>query len=256
MYLIYVDESGDPGNLPHSPSPFFVLSGLVLHAADWHDLLDDFIDFRKQLKAEFGLRLREEIHAAPMLSKPGGLSRIDKHLRLAILRKVLDWVAARQEIKVLTVRLDKTANLSGYSHFEFAWRLLIQRFENTLSGRMLPQSESDARGMIFPDSTNGGELARIMREMRVHNPIARDKTNPLTGFQNQVIRHIVEDPLPKDSAHSYFLQIVDVIAYFAYQKHFPNSYLRKKGGGNYYDRLMPVLDRTAVGCDALGMTSQ
>ncbi len=37
MYIIYVDESGDPGLSPNltlsssSPTPFFVLSGLVLH---------------------------------------------------------------------------------------------------------------------------------------------------------------------------------------------------------------------------------
>jgi len=64
---MYVDGSGDSG-ITHSPSRYFVLSGLVLHELRWHAYLNELIEFRKSLKAAFGLRLREEFHAGAMLS--------------------------------------------------------------------------------------------------------------------------------------------------------------------------------------------
>ena len=64
MYLMYVDESGDIG-LSGSPTRYFVLTGLVLHELRWRQTLDELIGFRRELKADFGLKLREEIHASP-----------------------------------------------------------------------------------------------------------------------------------------------------------------------------------------------
>lgn len=74
MYLMYVDESGDIG-LTGSPTRYFVLTGLVLHELRWRQTLDELIAFRREQKTDFGLKLREEIHASPMLSKPGDLVR-------------------------------------------------------------------------------------------------------------------------------------------------------------------------------------
>ena len=67
MYLIYIDESGDSGLLK-SPTPIFVLSGLVVHELRWNEYLDRLIDFRKRMRDQFGLLMREEIHCAQMIT--------------------------------------------------------------------------------------------------------------------------------------------------------------------------------------------
>ena len=51
MFFLYVDESGDSGNVSGS-SPIFVLSGLVLHELKWQPTLDAVITFRRSLRAQ------------------------------------------------------------------------------------------------------------------------------------------------------------------------------------------------------------
>jgi hypothetical protein len=85
MYFMYVDESGDPG-MGNSPTQFFALSGLVLHELTWRTTLDRLVAFRRRMLEKFGLKLREEIHSAHFITKPGQLSRIKRNDRLSILR--------------------------------------------------------------------------------------------------------------------------------------------------------------------------
>ncbi|MGH9915018.1 MAG: DUF3800 domain-containing protein, partial [Pyrinomonadaceae bacterium] len=82
---MYVDESGDCG-LTNSPTRYFVLTGLVVHELRWQTYLERLIDFRKHLKRLYGLRLRDELHAAHLITKPGDLVSIKRHDRLAIIR--------------------------------------------------------------------------------------------------------------------------------------------------------------------------
>jgi len=91
--LLYVDETGDSGTA-NSPTRYFVLSGLVIHELRWRAYLDDLIDFRKQMRQRYDLRLREEFHSAAMISKPGDLVRIARHNRLAMIRHFADRLAA------------------------------------------------------------------------------------------------------------------------------------------------------------------
>lgn len=45
MYLMYVDESGDPGKI-NSPTNDYILSAIVIHESAWQNLLNDLIAFR------------------------------------------------------------------------------------------------------------------------------------------------------------------------------------------------------------------
>ena len=80
MYLLYADESGDTG-LQSSPTNYFLLSSLVVHETRWRDFLNDIVAFRRHLRATKGLKLREEIHAAPFITNPGALVRIRRNGR-------------------------------------------------------------------------------------------------------------------------------------------------------------------------------
>ena len=70
MYIMYVDESGDPGRHPNS-SPHFILSGLIVSQNHWDKYLLRLKAFRKSLKAQYNLNQRTEIHASELI-------RVDK----------------------------------------------------------------------------------------------------------------------------------------------------------------------------------
>jgi hypothetical protein len=133
MFLMYVDESGDSG-LVNSPTRYFILSGLVTHELRWQSSLNQLMEFRRRMRAAYGLKLREEIHAIRMLNRrPGTLARIPKYNRLAIIRNLLHEIAQMPDVNVISVVVDKQGKNAGYDVFENAWRALIQRLRIQLA---------------------------------------------------------------------------------------------------------------------------
>lgn len=238
MYLIYVDESGDVG-LVGSPTQLFALSGIVIHEMTWHRTLEAIIEFRKDLRARYGLKLREEIHAAHLLHKPGDLRRIPKSLRLRLLRDVVDFQASLAGLSIINLVIDKRTKSAGYPVFQTAWKCLVQRFGNTIHYGNFPGPKNAAdHGLLIVDRTDEKRLRTLTRSMRRYNPIPNARGG---GFRNLPLTTIVEDAVHRDSNHSYFLQLADVNAYLLYQKFAAGAYVARKGARNYFDRLHPVL---------------
>ncbi|MBF0479971.1 MAG: DUF3800 domain-containing protein [Candidatus Omnitrophica bacterium] len=238
MYILYVDESGDSG-LQDTPTEYYILSGFVVHELRWHQILDSIIQFRKVIKTRYGLKLREEIHSANFIHRPGELSRIPKSLRLRLLRDVLDFEATLPDVNVLSVVVKKQGKPAGTDVVDMAWTTLIQRFHNTISSRNFsgPKNPDDL-GIIIADQTDEKKLMRILRRMRRYNPVP---SRIQAESRNILIDTIVEDVVHRNSAHSYFIQLTDVNAYFVMQKYKACKYIKKQGGVNYYERLNPVL---------------
>lgn len=239
---MYVDESGDSG-LIGSPTRYFILTGMIVHELCWHEALNRLITFRLRMRSAFGLLLREEIHAGSMLTRPGPLVRIRRNDRLAIIRHFLDELADMRFINIINVRVDKQNKPSDYNPFERAWQALIQRFENTLEHRRFPKpANTDDKGIIFCDETDGAALRRLYRRMRVFNPVP-NKIGP--GYRQLPLTRIVEDPSIRLSHHSYFIQATDTAAFAAYQWYQLSSFIRAKGARPYFTRLDPVLCKVA-----------
>jgi len=247
MYLMYVDESGDTG-LVNSPTRYFVLSGMVVHESDWRQLLQALIAFRRTMKAVYGLPMRDEIHAAPFIR--GKVRNIARHDRLAILRNCIDELAKFPYVSLTNVLIDKQGKQPGYDVFGNAWKLLFQRFENTLKYGNFPKGCHQDHGLVVTDATSGNKLTRLVRRMAVHNPIPNDGG---LGYRNIPILRVIEDPHGKDSAESLPVQMVDVAAYFLLQRYAPNGYIKRQKANRYFDRLLPVLNVRASRFDALGV---
>lgn len=213
----------------------------MLHELRWQQTREELINFRQTLKAQFGLKLREEIHASALLTRPGGLVRIPKHSRLEILRHHTDKLAAMPDLSLICVVVDKQGKPGNYSVFECAWQALIQRFENTLAHRNFPGPKNpDERGLLFPDHTDDKKLNALLRRMRVYNPVP-NQAGFGTGYRNLLLRAVIEDANFRDSAHSYFVHAADVSAFALYQHLAPSNYMKKKGGQNYFRRLSPIV---------------
>lgn len=252
MYIMYADESGDCG-MVNSPTRYFVLSGLVIHELRWQDCLDRLINFRKKMQQTFGLRMREEIHGSVMINRPGPLMRIKRNDRLTILRAFANELSTMPYLNVINIVVDKQGKLANYDVFDVAWRVLIQRFENTIAHHNFRgPMNSDEKGMIFPDNTDNKKLSQLLRKMHRYNPVTNQSSYG-SGYRNLTINTVLEDPNFRDSANSYFIQTVDLIAFLMYQKLSPSSYMRKKSGYNYFDQLDPILCKVASSRDPQGI---
>lgn len=242
MYFLYVDESGDKG-LDKSPTKCFVLSGLVVHELKWFETLETITNFRRFLKEKYGVKLREEIHASHLIHNPGDLARIPKSLRLQVLREIIDFEAQLSNISIINVIVDKQDKMPTDDIFDKAWGTLIQRFHNTIAYKNFPgpQNPQDY-GLLVVDQTDEPKLRILTRKMRKYNPVPSMFGG---GSMSIPITTVVEDPVHRNSLHSYFIQLADVNAFFLYQMHYPCKYIQQKGGKNYFKRLNPVLCKVA-----------
>ncbi|ACU61337.1 DUF3800 domain-containing protein [Chitinophaga pinensis] len=238
MYLMYIDESGDIGLPPSSPTRYFILSAIIIHELRWKDTLKDLVSFRRDLRDKKGLKLKEEIHCTDFINRPGPLVRIKRNDRLDIIKQSIDWLNSQPDLSVFSVVVDKQGRALGYDVFEAAWNVLLMRFENTLSYKNFPGPRNpDDRGIVLSDNTDGGKLRSLIRKMRHFNMIPSMYG---TKARNLQLQYVIEDPVLRDSQYSFMHQMNDVVAYCAKQMYEPNSYMRKKGGHNFYKRLSNV----------------
>ncbi len=262
MFLMYVDESGDPGVPPphgNSPTTHFFLSGLIVHELDWLAVNLELLRFRHWLKGRYGIYLDDELHTTEMFGRSGSLprslQRLHKHERLAILRHQLDAIAAIHTVRVINVVVDKSRCGDTQSVFRKAWYVLFQRFENTISRKNFPnKSNEHDRGLVFPDNTSAAILKSHLDDMRQRNKLLVRQSNGVVQTIDEPIKLIVEDPVCRDSRHSFFVQAADCCVFAFKQSVQPNAFMKKHGGNAYFrKRLEPVLCKQASNQDPLGL---
>ncbi len=247
MYLMYVDESGDPGNNT-TQTRYFCLSGIVVHESEWRHFIDAKIQFRRTMRNVYGLPLRAEIHSADLIRNRQ--FQIEKYRRLAILRNYLDELAKMNSISVTNIVVDKQGKPAEFDIFGVAWRTLFQRFENTLANGNFPGGYRRSFGTVYTDATSGKRLSQIMRRMASFNPIPNLGK---AGYRNIPILRVIEDPSERNSESSLPIQACDVVSYFLHQKFNPNSFIRKQRAQSYFDRLDQILNKQASINDLQGI---
>ncbi|HKR05057.1 MAG TPA: DUF3800 domain-containing protein [Bacteroidia bacterium] len=255
MYLMYVDESGDPGLVPPSKTTHFILSAIVLHESNWSAFLNNMLIFRRHLKARKGLLIKDEIHAAEFIRgniKSKTIRNIKKHDRLDIIKQCIIWLSMQSNIRIISVCVNKAGRTDDI--FNLAWNALINRFENTLGwGNFVGSQNAHDQGIIISDNTNDKKLTGLIRKMRHFNLVPNHRTYFAGGARNLTLTNVIEDPTLRDSKNSLTHQMVDVVAYSLRQMYQPNSYLRKRGGAQFYARLLPVILKKASPRHPLGV---
>jgi hypothetical protein len=238
MFLMYIDESGDTGSVSNkSPTNYFILSAIIIHEKNWRQTLEELTMFRLKLRDTRGLKLSNEIHSADFINTPGELVRIKKNDRLDIIKKCIDWINSSTMIKVFSVVVDKRNKKEDI--FNLAWKEILHQFEEQIANKTIPNFNSQDKGMILSDNTEGEKLRKLVRQMR-HEGYTRNISVEFEEIQSQKLEYIIEDPIFRDSKISLLHQMNDVIAYCVRQKYETNAYMKKKGGHNYWRRLENV----------------
>lgn len=246
MQIIYIDESGDPGSDIYS-SPHYILSGIIVSQDNWNYCLQRLKTFRKDLKNEFGLNQRTEIHASELIriNKIDEYRKISKKDRIHIFRKFCEEIPSIfKGSKIINISLRKS-DFENYTEFHLvAWKRMIQRFDNYLKYTV------NDKGIIIADDTNSKMIFHLLRKMRVHNPV---KSHYSGSSRNLPANSILEDLFERASDESYFIQTADVIAQALYRKEYPKGSLKNRRVNDFFEYLKPILLYEASSSDTYGI---
>lgn len=251
MYIMYVDESGDPGaynGQGNGNSEHFILSGLIIPVETWNESFKQIKEFRREMSTQYGLAVYEELHASELvrINKKDAYRRIRKRDRLRILVSFLHRLPlCVAHGKIINVCLKKTELPTGTKVKERAWSRLIQRYDT-----FLRKQNEEAFGVIVADGLEDKEVRSTFRRMRVFNPIPAHSG---AAYFQQPVERVLEDPFTRNSKHSYFIQAADAIAYALYRKEYPKGSLKKYGMEKCFDSLEAILLKEASSSDALGV---
>lgn len=203
MYLAYFDESGDDG-LGDS-SPLFVMSCVYMHHQYWKSNFQLVQVFRKKLAREHGFPFNWEMHTREFLLDKSPFRELGKAPAFRV--EVLDlWcqMIASLECRILNVVINKKViRRPDYPVLDTAFTYAIQRIENDLKG-------NKEHFLIITDEGRVGMMRSAARRIQRFNPIP-SHFGP-DSYQNE-IELLVEDPLPKNSKESHFIQIADLVSY-------------------------------------------
>jgi hypothetical protein len=212
MYLAYVDESGDPGP---TGSFSFALACILVPEEGWLGVLDELLAFRRFLRDRFGIPVRAELKAHTLIRGNGPLATLglSDSVRRRIFRLHLG-IQDGLQIRTLAVVIDKAAHYSlpdPSSPEHRAWEYLLQRLER--------QSHYTKQQMMILHDHGNDALIRALARKRRRYAVVSKRFGP--GTFARPFRRLLDDPVPRDSQQSYFLQLADFAAYAAFRKIYP-----------------------------------
>jgi Protein of unknown function (DUF3800) len=215
MLMAYVDESGDPGNSTRS-SRTYTLGCVLVKADSWPIAFNHFLDFRRNLRDSFHIRLKDEVKASYLLHDGGDLARLrlsfdqrreiyDRHMRL------VPHLPARSF--AIVVDKSRHSRESGAETIRRAWIYLAQRLSNACD------QYGEASLMIIHDEGENCEIRRTLRKSR--HFLTSGSGYRSGGYRLLPGLPLVDDPVPRQSHQSYFTQTADLVAYAGYRRAFP-----------------------------------
>lgn len=232
MYLAYFDESGDDG-YPKYSSELFVLTSGYLHHQKWQEIYNSIKEFRKQLKQDFGIPIKLEFKVREFIlnKNPYRNFNISDDNRKKVLSIMAEFLGSI-DIKFINVVINKK-KIPGqeYPVLENAVKFNIQRIENDLTTDPLNKF------LIITDEGRVGKMRHTTRKIQRINIIP----SKYTGRYRREIKLIIEDPLPKKSQESYFIQMCDFVAFLIYLYG-----IKKFSLGKWSGRLSSILNEAEL----------
>jgi len=236
MHLIYIDGSGD--------EQLCIFSCLALPIDQWHAAFRQVREFRRELRRAYGIYVYKELHAWKFVSGRGRPSDriVTKGQRAAIFRQALEVMTRLPGARLFNAIFPRKQD-------EKAFEWTLNRINRTLRAW-------GSYAILICDEGKEIAYTKLVRRMYVYNPIpSRAGVWRDTGqsWKNIPLDRVVEDPFFKDSAQSYFVQLVDFSAYALLRRERPIPSKTKYGLDTAFDILSPILVREARPRDPKGI---
>ena len=139
------------------------------------------------------------------------------------------------DLKIVNVVIVKPRiRNQNYQILDTALKYSIQRIENDLN----PAQSPHEKFMIITAPGRIGKMRKTSRRIQRINYIP-SRFSP-TSYRRE-IRSLIEDPLPKDSKESYFIQLADVVTLIVYLHSITST-----GIGRFPNRLGRIVNPTII----------
>lgn len=202
MHFLYVDESGDTGAKPGS-STHFILCGLLIHHAYWHQARLATKAMRQRLEDKFGFPQVAELHASEFLGRNDRHLSMARNQRMKCALHAVGFLRHRSDIVVLRVIIEKRMTSGdGYSE---AWKEMLARAGREISSAR--PNACEAKGIIVICDDHRTAPRRCL----------------LKSLEPDLQAEIVDQPFGIDSRDSQFLQLADLLAYLTKQELGPST---------------------------------
>ncbi|WP_330459667.1 DUF3800 domain-containing protein [Streptomyces sp. NBC_00820] len=215
VLMAYIDESGNTGAVEQGGTLTYTLGCVLIEDHNWATSFDEAVAFRRRLRDKFGVLMRSELKANFLLRNSGSIRHLGigprgrQIIYRAHMRALVDLKA-----KAFAIIIDKRAvGLSDGACFELAWTTLMQRLERASHAAKTPI-------MIFHDEGEDDHVRRLVRKSRRHMTAGSAYG---TGSINVPAWMLLDDPVPRRSDHSYFIQFADLAAHAAFRAYVPPS---------------------------------
>ena len=223
MYVIYLDESGDPNGWNNNQD-HFVLGGIAVHEGHiWHlgNILDD-------IQAEFfpDIPVPLKFHAVDIHNGRERFRSLTEIERQRMLDAIYDAVS--QTCYPNAVLFATAMHISSVRNSDQALRDtfedVVQRV-NTFLVRLHNQSNPQ-KGLLIIDRSQSTEARyrTLISDFRIH------------GTRYGYIGNIVDIPYFSQSSETRLLQLADLIAYAVFRYY-------ERGDDQFLTRIMPRFDR-------------
>jgi Protein of unknown function (DUF3800) len=216
MLLAYVDESGDDGRKKGSHT--YTLGCVMVETSAWTSVFDQLIAHRRWVRDRFGIPVRAEIKANYLIRNGGPFraNPISERARFSLYRSFLR-LQPKLGLHTFAVVINKEKAAQKFSGVrpasDIAWEYLLQRLE-----RRATKSNPKREIMIVHDE---GDESSVRKRARKARRAGTAGSAFGTGQLKRPFTQLIEDPVPRSSHQSYFLQLADLNAYAAFRRLYP-----------------------------------
>jgi hypothetical protein len=210
--IYYVDESTD--------RDFMVMTALAvpfvrqvdgIWTVVWEDHFRSVRDWRRRLRQNHQIPVAKELKGAKLLSGRGryllGRHQLRPAAAAVAYRAALSDLSFLQPHAIISVVGSPRSSLYGHGRLQAVLYALLQRMRTACS--------KNARlGLVFFDEGHG-EYRKLYRKARVYMPTGSNKGDWGGGAasRNLPLDNFVKDANIKESEHSFFIQLADMLSF-------------------------------------------
>jgi len=215
--IYYIDESGD--------RDVFVMAAVAVPflrnvegtwTIVWEDQFKNIRDWRRRISRAHEIPVRKELHGNKLASGRGryvrGKQQFTRGRAAQVYRSILGDLNYLPEFSIIGVVGDRESNLYGHTKLEAVLYALLQRMRTACA-------KSSRQGLVFFDQGHG-EYRKLYRKARRFLPTgsAYGQWNESGASRNLPLDNFTKDANIKESEHSFFVQLADLLSYALFLK--------------------------------------
>jgi hypothetical protein len=236
LYLLYVDESGDPNGWENQK--IFVLGAIAVHEGQVTTLTERLDKIQAKYFPSVSLPIA--FHAVDVHGGRGRFDHVDKETRMKLMKEIYEFIASIGYPKLIALAtcIDDTAITSAGETIDKTLDDLCSRFNIFL--RRLYANGTPSKGLMIVDQAHEEQYRQLLHLFQAQ------------GTKYGLLGHIVDIPYFAGRKDTRMLQLADFVAYavFRYYERDDESFLRmildkfdKKGASREADAFKHITNK-------------